>query len=738
MTSPITLSVIAPCYNEEDNINALVQRVLAVFDKIGVAGELIAVNDCSTDETGPLLDKAAEQDARVRPQHHTVNGGIFKGWHTGLEAAQGHYVCLIDSDLQNPPEEIERLYRKIEADSVDIAQAVRSSIGRLKDNRWFLSRGLNTTLNLCFGMKAQDNKSGFLIAPRDVLKDVLDYKYIYRYPHTFVRVSAEHKSYTVREVETLFMDRVGGQSFLGNFPWRVIGAVSIDMIKAFKEFGFFTKENDLSRFVKDKELLAQPEKSSPFSRFVRELYFLTFPLHTWMISRRVRALYFALRKSQYLKREDLDAYRLMKLQRIVRHAYGQVPYYRRRMQEMGVRPSDIQSLEDIAKLPLLSKDDVRQNLHFDMFADNHQKREMLRVSTSGSTGAPFVIYADKKQLELRAATTLRAMEWAGWSFGDRQARLWHQTIGMTWQQAFKEKLNTLLMRRIFIPAYELRDQNIRNFVERIRKHNPVLVDGYAESFNFLAQFGKENKIEGFKPKAIMTSAQIMPPQTRAIIEKQFGAQVFDKYGSREFSGIAYEDSGHDGHVVCAESYIVEILKDGVPAKPGEVGEIVVTDLNNAHMPVLRYRIGDLAEKIDDSGRSASGRDFPRIGRIEGRTQAIVVCPNGTWLPGTFFAHYFKDFDQVVAQYQVVQDAPERLVIKVVPGLNYSEKMIKTVVDGLKEFTGPLMEITEELVDEIPLGRTGKRTGVVSTLGRDFQSITERIRKMDSKQQAEEK
>src|SRR6516165_8025523 len=165
---------------------------------------------------------------------------------------------------------------------------------------------------------------------------------------------------------------------------------------------------------------------------------------------------------------------------------------------------------------------------------------MLKITTSGSTGEPFVCYVDKHQLEMRWAATLRSMEWAGYRFGDRQARLWHQTIGMSLGQVIRERIDALLSRRMFIPAYEMSDKNLPQSMEKLRKFRPVLIDGYAESFNFLAHYIKRHSITGVRPKGIISSAQALPEQSRRVIENAFGCCVFDKYGSREFSGIAYQ------------------------------------------------------------------------------------------------------------------------------------------------------------------------------------------------------
>src|SRR5204862_1742951 len=146
----------------------------------------------------------------------------------------------------------------------------------------------------------------------------------------------------------------------------------------------------------------------------------------------------------------------------------------------------------------------------------------------------------------------------GWRFGDRQARLWHQTLGMTRVQVLRERIDALFLRRLFIPAFEMKASNLEEFVDRIRRHEPVLVDGYAESLSFLASYLREGGRSGFSPRAVMSSAQVLPENVRTIIEDGFHTKVFDKYGSREFSGIAYE-CGESDHHVMDESYLVELL-----------------------------------------------------------------------------------------------------------------------------------------------------------------------------------
>lgn len=722
MNTKIDISVIAPCFNEERNVEALVTRLNTTFEKHNINGEIILVDDASSDKTSDEIKKMSAKFKDVILVSHRTNLGLFRGWHSGIAASHGKYVCLIDADLQNPPEEVARLYYALQTETVDLVQGVRSSIGRLRGSRYILSRGLNILLNVFFGMHAKDNKSGLVMGPKETIKDIITYRKSYYYPHTFLRVNAKAKGYAVKEIETLFVERKVGKSFISRIPIGVIFKCMLDLAKGFFEFRLNSKiNNELERFLAEHPPIKEPTPYRGWRKLIFELYFLTMPLHKWMITRKARRLFLDLRRSQWLKPEDMKKFQELKLRKMVHHIYNHVPYYQKLFKQNNLKPNDIQTIEDLQKLPFLTKDIVSENIYFDLFADNHNKKHMSRITTSGSTAAPFIMYADRHQLEMRFASTLRSLEWTGWRFGDPTVRLWHQTIAMSPIQIVKERIDAWFMRRLFIPAFEIGEDNIDALLGKMRKKKPVLVDGYAESFNLLAMEMKKKNILGLNPKAIMTSAQIMPEQVRKIIETEFKSKVFDKYGSREFSGIAYEDENHDGHLIQGESYIVEIIKNGRPAKLGEIGEVVITDLNNFHFPLIRYRIGDLAESMPEI-YPESGRGFPLLGRIEGRSQAVVVCPNGKWVPGTFFSHFFKDYDHIIKQFQVVQETKDLLILKIIPNTQYNDNDMNDIIKQLEHFVGKEMNINIEIVDNIPLVRTGKRNGVISKLKIDFQDL----------------
>ena len=191
--NPYEISIIAPCFNEMENVKALVSRINNVFQNRNINGEIILINDASTDNTGNLINELAHENKNVTAVHHEKNKGITEGWRTGLSHSKGRYICLIDSDLQNLPEDIWKLYKEIKIASADVIQGNRSTIGRLKDDRYIYSRVLNFILNIIFGMSLKDNKSGFIITYKNTLEDILQHRFNYYYANTFIAVEFMQK-----------------------------------------------------------------------------------------------------------------------------------------------------------------------------------------------------------------------------------------------------------------------------------------------------------------------------------------------------------------------------------------------------------------------------------------------------------------------------------------------------------------------------------------------------------------
>lgn len=708
------ISVLVPCRNEAENVLELAERVRTVFEARGIDGELIFVDDASTDHTGGLIDDLAGRYAFVKAVRHPRNLGIAAAWQSGLQAATGRFIVVIDADLEYQPEDIYRLYRHLKYSNADVVQGWRSHIARPRDLRYVISRTLDRLLRLLFRMPLRDIKSGFFICDREVFEHILRRRFSYTYFQTLVMVSAHHKGYRVEQIETLYVDRKLGRSFLSAFPVGVIAKTLFDLAKGAVEFRLLSAPTDI---LGDFLARHRPSRTAEPLPLLRRLYLrffaLLMPLHHWVVSYPALRYYHQLRQTQWLRPAEVRELQELRLRVLVKHAYRHVPYYRELFDRLGINPDEVQHLEDLQRLPVLSKDDIRRNLYFDLISDSHDKQHMLPITTSGSTGEPLTLYADKTQLEMRWATTLRNIEWTGYRFGDRQVRLWHSSLGMSRLRAFKERVDAWLTRRKFFPAFEMNEQTIGRYIEFLCKKRPALIDGYAEAFNLIANYLRHNHVDGIRPKGIISSAQTLSQESREIIEQAFHAKVFDKYGSREFSGIAHECEAHRGHHVNAESYIVEIVRDGRPAQPGETGEVLVTDLTNLSVPLIRYALGDLATATDSE--CPCGRGLPLIGPIQGRVQAIIIGTNGCFLPGTFFAHLLKDYGHIVRQFQVVQEQFGAIDFNVVKGLRFSEASLNEILGVFRCHLGDDMVINVNFVDQIALVRTGKHRHSVSKL-----------------------
>lgn len=234
------LSVIVPCWNEADNIDELVARVGRVLDGAWLSGggELVLVDDGSTDATWQAIGRAAASHLHVVGARHDGNRGLEAAWRTGLQRSRGRLVCLLDADLQYRPEEIPRLHAALVEGgrAVDLVQGFRSPAGRARDARYLISRGLSALLNALFAMDLPDNKSGFLLCRREVLADLLAHRGRYRYFQILVMVAAKARGYSYRLVETPFDPRRAGRSFFGALPIGTSVRALGDIARALVEY----------------------------------------------------------------------------------------------------------------------------------------------------------------------------------------------------------------------------------------------------------------------------------------------------------------------------------------------------------------------------------------------------------------------------------------------------------------------------------------------------------------------
>jgi phenylacetate-CoA ligase len=319
-----------------------------------------------------------------------------------------------------------------------------------------------------------------------------------------------------------------------------------------------------------------------------------------------------LEESQFFSPEKIADLQMERLKRLLTHAYQNCPFYTRRFNEAGFDPARLQSPDDLRVLPVLTKKEIQGNLE-QLKAGNLPPSDLVPDKTGGSTGQPLNFYINQDRIYSRNAAAIRHDRWTGWDIGYKAAYLWghHGDIGLVNQ--FKSRLRHLVLdRNLILDTASITTDKLAQFRKDLLRYRPLIYVGYANSVYLYARYLKETGAADYhRPTAIVTSAELLDPEQRRVIEDVFGCKVFDRYGSRETSIIASECDRHTGLHVCAETIFLEVIADGQPARPGQLGKIVITDLMNYGMPFIRYRIEDIGRPSENRTCSC-GRGLPLI------------------------------------------------------------------------------------------------------------------------------
>jgi phenylacetate-CoA ligase len=442
-----------------------------------------------------------------------------------------------------------------------------------------------------------------------------------------------------------------------------------------------------------------------------------FSLFESFIKGRVTAKYYNnAQKSQWCEPDDIVFNQSMTLCKLLKHSSQFCPYYKKIINEHGTTLSSFTGIKDLLKFPILTKDVIKNN--FDDLISTQHRNVVWKKSTGGSTGQPLHFAYTKESYEWRVAMSKRGYAWAGATPGARQAYIWGIQLGKVGRiKQMKEQLHHFIDRQLYFNCFEFDEKAMAQCLIDLNRFKPAAVVGYTNPLYNLALFVGDNSKIKFAPQGVICAAEKVHPYQREVIERVFGAKVFNTYGSREFMLIAAECEKHEGLHVSAENLIVEIIKDdGTPAKKGETGRIIVTDLHNYGMPFIRYEIGDLG--IATSKACSCGRGLPLIADVVGRSLDVIRTPEGKIVPGEFFPHLMKDFSDI-ARFQVVQEKLDHLVIKLVPTTKLSEATKKRIDSEVRNVVGPIMVIKYEIVSDIPLTVTGKYRVTVSKLTGDL-------------------
>jgi len=422
-----------------------------------------------------------------------------------------------------------------------------------------------------------------------------------------------------------------------------------------------------------------------------------------------------LERTQYLEPARLKELQVRKLLETIEHAYRESPYYTRLFDSLGLKPADFRDERDLKKLPVLSKDQVR--LHQKDFLARSLKDGPLSVfKTGGSTGVPVEVLKDPHTVELVNATGLRAFRTAGWNIGE--------PVGMIWGNSPtsftpKEKLRNLLISpEIYLDTMSLTDESMSAFVDEWRRARPTLLRGHSHSIYIFASYCNQHRIDSVRPNAIISSSMMLLPTERVAIERAFACKVTDLYGCEEVGLIASECERHHGMHIDMESNYVELLDpSGDDVKTGEDGAVVVTNLLNRAMPLLRYKMGDVASM---PGRTCEcGRTLPLMNNISGRVADFLVRRDGSVVAGVSLVERTLTKFPGVAQMQIIQEDLDNIVLKIARDPNYSAATESALIDEFKTSVGTHNRILIEYVTAIPQERSGKFRFAISKVANPF-------------------
>jgi len=450
----------------------------------------------------------------------------------------------------------------------------------------------------------------------------------------------------------------------------------------------------------------------------RAIKHITYPL--WVYKNRSSRLKWlrAFERWQFLPGSRLREMQWTRLKRILEHAYNSCPFYRKRLEWLNIKPTDIRSWGDFTRnVPLLSKSDIQDNL-CDLVSRSYSEDELIRDMTGGSTGSPLVFYYTKDRLDSREAATTRHRRWAGWEIGDKVAALWGSRRDIQHPRTIKSRIRQFLISRYFLlDASAITEDKMLDFAQELRVFRPKIIQGYANTLYLFARFLKSNNINGIRPKGIISSAEVLLPENRTFIESIFGCSVFDLYGSREVMLIASECESHRGMHINADSLYVEFVRDGLPAQDNQYGEIVITDLLNYGMPLIRYRIGDVGralERVCDCGRG-----LPLMEIAQGRVTEFILTPDRRIVSGVTLATYVITNVPGIKQVQLTQERIDLLRVKLVRGVGYGQHSQTTLLEKLKSFLGPNMRFEFEFAENITKESSGKYRFSISKVFRGF-------------------
>jgi len=417
-------------------------------------------------------------------------------------------------------------------------------------------------------------------------------------------------------------------------------------------------------------------------------------------------MYAFLQESQWWSRRELETYQMFQLRKLLRHAYENVAYYRKIFDERALKPKDIQNFHDLRKLPYLTKEIIRENLH-DLTAKNYPRSRLKYVRTGGTTSIPLGFYVDKRILDAKEYAFILTM-WnrVGFKIGDKRIILRGH---FPYESRGKFYKYNPIEKALQLSSIHMSDETLPLYIKKIRNFKPDFLHVYPSTITILAKFMNRNNIGPFPSvKALLCGSENIYPWQRKFLEETFQCRVYSWYGHSERCALAGECEKSNYYHIFPEYGFVELYrKDGSPVeKENELGEIVTTGFNNYVTPFIRYKTEDFA--ISSKHNCSCGRKYPLLKKIEGRKQDFFVERTGSLIT-------FNCSDE---SFQYVQNFPGKVLLNINAKSKFTISDIEQIKRDFFKYY-PNFDMDIKFVDDISRTESGKFRYLIQNLPIDY-------------------
>jgi phenylacetate-CoA ligase len=413
-----------------------------------------------------------------------------------------------------------------------------------------------------------------------------------------------------------------------------------------------------------------------------------------------------LEKSQWWSRKEIEEYQISQLSQIIEYAYNNVPYYKKVFDERGILPLDIQSADDLRKLPFLTKDIIRNNFD-DLVSRAYPRYKMVSCNTGGTSGKRlhFLEPAESRLMEWAFITTM----WHRAGFNSSDIRITIGDIPVSRRKGKKFWEFDPLRREWRFSPFHLSDEYLPKYIEKFKEINCRYIHGFVSSLTVIAKFILDNDISDMpRFDAVLAGSEPMYPWQKDLLVKAFRTKIFRWYGQNEkviLAGACEKNESY--HIFPEYGYAEVVHPDGTAVtSANEIGELVGTGFYNRAMPFIRYKLDDWGQI--QSGECACGRHHKFLTSLEAkRVVNMIVSKKGHFI-STTAVHMRGGILDNVERFQFYQEKKGELILKIVKGKNYTEKDTQYIMAELNNQIGDSVDLEIVFVDEIPLTEGGKQ------------------------------